>query len=446
MLRSIRARLLLWYALILAAVIAVFCVTLSMRVWSSQVAQIDALLLVQAHRVQKGLELAEGAEDDEDAAEILQMVSQTAPGNVDIHVWDAKGRPVFASKDAAAVERPTVVEERFRGTRREVILPGADGALVLAGRDAAPEIHAHREFRRLLVAVGGFVFLFAMAGGWFLAGRALAPIERITKTASQVTASDMSRRIDVGDTESELGRLATTLNVTFDRLEAAFDRQTRFTADASHELRTPLSILMTHAELAMKRDRSPEEYKETLATCLKAAQRMKAVVEGLLTLARADAREANLQKERVELKGVVDEAAAMLAPVAAERKVALAVTADAAAVEGDRARLGEVVVNLVSNAIRYNREGGRVTVGLRAADGAAVLTVADTGIGIPEKDQPHIFERFYRVDKARSREMGGTGLGLAISRWVVEAHGGTIAFESREGEGTTFTVTLPRTA
>jgi signal transduction histidine kinase len=172
---------------------------------------------------------------------------------------------------------------------------------------------------------------------------------------------------------------------------------------------------------------------------------MKAVVEGLLTLARADARDVNLQKEPLELKSVVEEAAAMLAPLAAEKKVTLEVKADPVGVTGDRSRLGEVAVNLVGNALRYNREGGRVDVVLRADGPDAVLTVADSGIGIPAKDQPHIFERFYRVDKARSREQGGTGLGLAIAKWVVEAHGGTIAFTSKEGEGTTLTVRLPKT-
>ena len=200
---------------------------------------------------------------------------------------------------------------------------------------------------------------------------------------------------------------------------------------------------MSQAELALRKDRSPEEYREALSTALKASQRMKAVVEGLLTLARADAKDLEIRKERVDLGKIVEETASLLGSMAIERRVALTVSAEPVAVTGDPDRLRELVTNLLTNAIRYNREGGKVDVSLASEKEQAVLTVADTGIGIPEKDRPHLFERFYRVDKARSREAGGSGLGLAIAKWIVESHGGTISFSSRENAGTTFAVRLP---
>jgi heavy metal sensor kinase len=356
-------------------------------------------------------------------------------------IWDPKGKRV----DQKSVERDVPFAEpglRVRGERREATVRSRDGVTVLVGRSVHEEMERLNEFLSMTILAGGAILVVALLGGAFLAGRVLSPIERITRTASSISASNLSERIDVRHTESELGRLAKTLNDLFERLQAAFERQTRFTADASHELRTPLSIILSHAELALRKERSAAEYRESIETCLTAAQRMKAVIEGLLTLARSDAGTLNLQKERVDLQRVVEETAGLLRSMADENKVSLSVRTEAVEVTGDRDRLREVVTNLVSNAIRYNKEGGRVDVTLRAADGQAVLSVADTGIGIPEKDRPHIFERFYRVDKARSRELGGSGLGLSITKWIVEAHRGSIGFESREGQGTTFTVRL----
>jgi heavy metal sensor kinase len=270
----------------------------------------------------------------------------------------------------------------------------------------------------------------------------------MTEAAERISETNLEERIDVGRTETELSRLARTLNGAFDRLGAALDRQTRFTADASHELRTPVSIVVSNAECGLRRDRSAEEYREALEKCLRAGRRMTGVVEGLLVLTRADAGELVLATETVDLGTVVRETADFLAPLAAERGVAVNLNGEAApvTVRGDAERLRNALGNLVSNAIRYNREGGRVDVSLSAGEEEAVLTVADTGVGIPADARDRVFERFYRVDGARSRDAGGNGLGLAITKWIVEAHGGRISLESEEGVGTTVTIRLPRSA
>ena len=283
-----------------------------------------------------------------------------------------------------------------------------------------------------------------LTGGWLISARLLRPIAAISATAASIAATNLSGRIDPQGVDRELAELATVLNATFDRLEAAFARQARFTADASHELRTPLAIVRNHAELALSRPRSPEEYRETLTTCLRATIRMTALVEGLLTLARADAGRLELTRAAVDLRPTVKEAIGLFRPLAEQQAVSLSAHLEHAEVSGDPVRLVQVVANLLSNAVQHNRPGGSVTVRLGETAEEVVLEVADTGFGIPPEDQPHLFERFFRVDKARGRDSGGSGLGLAICKSIVEAHGGTIGCESVPERGSTFWVRLPR--
>lgn len=337
-------------------------------------------------------------------------------------------------------ERPLM---RDRGSWREMIIRGPRGMIILVGRSGDDEDRRIREIVGMMLAAGLGALGLAIVGGWFIAGRALAPVDRISEAASDISASNLSRRIDVDKTESELGRLASILNTTFDRLEAAFLRQMRFTADASHELRTPLAIVVSHAELALRKERSASDYRAVIETCLNAARRMENVVEDLLTLARADAGESAIRDEPVDLAETVRETATLLRPLAQSRNVHLSLLVRSVTPYGDKERLRELITNLVTNAIMYNRDGGTATIEVRRDGDSAVLRVSDTGVGIAEEDQPHIFERFYRSGTARSRESGGSGLGLAIARWIVDAHHGTIELDSAVDRGSTFTVTIP---
>jgi heavy metal sensor kinase len=316
--------------------------------------------------------------------------------------------------------------------------------LVLVGRRVERELEELNWFACHLVGIGLFVLLVGLAGGWLLSRGALRPIQRMSATAASITATNLSRRIDVTGVDRELAGLAGILNAMFDRLQTAFERQARFTADASHELRTPLTIIHSHTELALTRPRTPEEYRDALDTSLRAARRMRALVDGLLTLARVDAGSLDIQQQDIDLGALVEDSADLLKTMAEQHWVDLRVKADPIEVVGDPGRLTQVVTNLLTNAIHYNRSGGTVAVTVAADAQDVALTVADTGCGIPEEDVPHIFERFYRVDKARSREEGGCGLGLAICKSIVEAHRGTISFTSEVGQGTTFVVRLPR--
>jgi heavy metal sensor kinase len=266
----------------------------------------------------------------------------------------------------------------------------------------------------------------------------------MTSAADAISVRNLSERIDLQETDSELGQLASVLNRTFDRLQSAFEQQSRFTADASHELRTPLSVILANAELALSRPRSSEEYRAALDTCRRASQRMKSLIDCLLMLARCDSGNSALEPSELDLEPVAKECLELMRPLAEERHIRMEATTAPLRVHGDRDRVSQVLTNLLSNAIRYNHDGGQVHVGVAAENGAAVLTVTDTGVGIPLEALPHIFDRFYRVDEARSRLEGGSGLGLAICKTIVEAHGGTITARSEPQGGTTIEVRLPR--
>ena len=243
----------------------------------------------------------------------------------------------------------------------------------------------------------------------------------------------------------ELRRLAETLNAMLDRIQQAFQRITRFTADASHELRAPLTLIRAAAEVSIRHPRSEVEYREALRDIVDEADRTGKLVENLLTLARADAGAQTILRERLDLGSVAQEACRAAQFSAKSKGVALTAGFDQQPlwVEGDPDSLRRLLTIVIDNAVKYTPAGGRVSVKLAAADAAAVVTVTDTGVGIGPEDLPHIFERFYRADKARSRAEGGAGLGLSIAEWIAAAHGATISCHSNLGAGSTFKIRFP---
>jgi heavy metal sensor kinase len=346
----------------------------------------------------------------------------------------------------AATPADGIVRFRQWADVREAILTTPLGAQIISGRSVRREQDQLNRLVVLLAGTGTAVLAFGLAGGWFLSRRVVRPIGVMSATAEALSATHLSGRIQVDRVPSELGLLAQVLNAAFARLESAFLQQARFTADASHELRTPLSVIHSHAELALSRERSNDEYRQTLATCLKASTRMRALVESLLLLARADAGGLEMANRTFDLAQVVADSAGLLTPLAQQARIDLQTALSPVEVTGDPSRVGQVVANLITNSIRYNHAGGMVRVVTEWVAGAAVLTVADTGMGIAPEDQPRVFERFFRADKARSRKVGGSGLGLAICKSIIDAHGGNISFSSIHGQGTTFVVRLPAAA
>jgi heavy metal sensor kinase len=367
--------------------------------------------------------------------------------------WRAGGSSLASSDEGAPLRRPdlrgltlgTPAIFRWQSpARREAILAGPRGTMILVGKPIDRELGELRAFAWQTVATGLMVLAVGLIGGWITSRSITRPIATISQTASAISASNLSRRIQTPDVDQELVGLATILNDMFARLEAAFLRQSRFTSDASHELRTPLAVIRSHAELALSKPRTADEYRETLAACLAAASRMAALVDGLLTLARADAGRLDADFKSVDLESVVEEVVDQYRPQAQSAAVSLSTSLDGpAVVRGDLAFLSRIAGNLLSNAIRYTPAGGSVRVSLVADGREARLAIEDTGCGMSPEDQRQVFDRFFRADKARSRALGGNGLGLAICRSLVEAHGGTITFHSVLDRGTRFEVRLP---
>ncbi len=286
------------------------------------------------------------------------------------------------------------------------------------------------------------IVIVAGIGGYFLAARALAPIDKITRTARHISANDLSARLNVPENDDEVGRLAATLDSMLDRLDDAFRRERQFTADASHELRTPLSAVQTIIGSTLARRRSPAEYEQALLDLSVEAERMRKLTEGLLQLARQDTVRQPAQFERIDLSTLLKDVIDSLRPLAEDKGLQLVdhVPDDRLTLMGDRDSLIRLFGNLLDNAIKYT-ERGIITISAQSKDDERLaVTIRDTGVGIAPEQLPHIFDRFYRVDEARSKD--GMGLGLAIVRSIACAHGGDVAVESKVGKGTTFVVDL----
>jgi heavy metal sensor kinase len=297
-----------------------------------------------------------------------------------------------------------------------------------------------------------FIFLLTIplamlaAGGVgrVLAGRALAPIARMAARARTITADRLHERLPVENPHDELGDLALVFNRTIERLEDSFDRLKRFTADASHELRTPLTALRTVGEVGLREPRTPPQYRDIVGSMLEEADRLTRLVEDLLALSRFDSGRVRPAPEPVDLGVLATEVASHLGVLAEEKGIDLRVRTEGHVVAlADRPTLRQAVINVLDNAIKYSPAGKTVELSVASGGGLCVLTVSDEGPGIPREHHARIFDRFYRVDKARTRDIDGTGLGLAIAQWAVAASHGEITVDSVEGRGSRFTIRVP---
>ncbi len=287
--------------------------------------------------------------------------------------------------------------------------------------------------------------IVSVFGGYFLALRSFKPVDDIRRTALAITAQNLDKRIQYTGVDDELGKLVATFNEMIGRLQNSFSQIQQFSIDASHELRTPLTIMRGELELALHAKKySTKEYHDVLSSLFEETIRMTSIIENLLSLTKADIGRGHTEFHDVWLREIVEELSEDSEMLAENKHIKVKVAAlDDALISGDHVRLRQLLLNLIDNAIKYTAEKGTVTLALTRTDGAAKISVSDTGIGIPKEEQLKIFDRFYRVDKARSREMGGSGLGLSISKWIAELHGGTLSVESEPNVGSTFTVTLP---
>jgi heavy metal sensor kinase len=304
-----------------------------------------------------------------------------------------------------------------------------------------------RRVRWLLLWSAPAVLLLASLGGIWISRRALAPVDEITLAARSIGIQSLSRRLDVPSTGDELQRLSETWNEMLARLEAAVKRLSQFTADASHELRTPVALIRTTAELTLRRERSPETYREALRQVVLESERTSRLVDDLLLLARADAGLPSLALERMELTPLVRDVCQQGQVLAESRQLQISTVApeEPVFVEANDPALRRMLLLLLDNAMKYTPVGGRIVLSVDRDPGGATVAVRDTGIGIPETALPHVFERFYRVDESRNRDAGGTGLGLSIAKWIAERHHASLEAESVVGEGSVFRIRFPLT-
>ncbi len=454
--RFIRVRLTLWYVLLLAVTLAAFSAGVYFALRQSLYSNLDDSLESRAEIV-GGIVTRDGRL----SVSGVDIPGDPVEGEEFVRVYDSSGDMVFDnSPDQFPISAdPDSVEAALSGntSRRHVDTGRVDLRVMTAPIRNGSEIVGVvqvglseddvRDTLSVLLVIIGFGYLFALVvaggGGVFLAGRALSPIDALTRTARKISAEDLSQRLDLRLPDDEVGRLARTFDEMIARLDDAFRRQRQFTADASHELRTPLTAIKGQTEVALQRDRDAGEYREVLRGVNHEVDRMIRLVASLLTLARADARQIPVNRESVDLEKVVADAVEQIGPAAADKAISVNVHSHSGIrLVADQDLLLHLILNLLDNAVKYTPSGGTIDVACRAEAGYAELTVSDPGPGVPAEHLPHVFDRFYRVDKARAQADGGAGLGLSICRWIAEAHGGTISAESR-GEGAIFTVRLP---
>jgi heavy metal sensor kinase len=316
--------------------------------------------------------------------------------------------------------------------------------VVQVARPVTPIQEDLRYFLYLLLLGLPFCIVLSGLGGYVLARRALAPMDRMAEQARLITATRMSDRLPVDNPNDELGRLSTVFNETLSRLQSSFDQMRRFTSDASHELRTPLTAIRSVGEVGLREKRGESEYREIIGSMLEEVDSLSRLVDRLLLLSRAETGDALLTREDVNLTALVDEVVAQLDVLAEEKQQTIVIEGSTTAHwAGDRLVLRQALINLVDNAIKYTQSGGRIVIRIVELGKNKVIDVVDNGPGIPKELRSRVFDRFYRVDKSRSRENGGTGLGLAIAKSAVEVQGGTLSLESSNGVGSVFRITLP---
>ncbi len=314
------------------------------------------------------------------------------------------------------------------------------------GQELGPLQQTIEELRVIYLVVGPFAIFWLCLGCWLLAERTIAPIIEVTEAAQGITADNLTRRLPFGNHQDELSQMVACLNQMLDRLEKSFRRIRQFSGDASHELRTPLTILRGETEVTLRWAKTTDEFRDMLRSNMEEIDRMERIIESLLTLAKSEVGELTLEMKQLSLSDMVQELYLQSQLLCETKQIEVSMglkVEEEVRIRGDELRLRQMFLNLISNAIKYTPEGGELKIVLAQEDDFAVVDIVDTGIGMHAEHLSHIFDRFYRVDKARNRMDGGTGLGLAIVKWIAEAHGGSISVTSEVGKGSSFSVRLP---
>lgn len=456
--RSFKVRLTLWYAAVTAIVVALFALAAYEIVEHRLAAELDRQLRIDFDLVEAQL--------DKDAAGEIRWLVRGAHGDEGFarlsawfEVWSEDGRlllrhwPVPDANITTPLPAPLGSSLRFYGVELEHDLhvrvmerPARvqeGGVVMRLLRDESAMRRTLEQIVEVFLLALPFAVIAASLGGYIVARRSLRPVSAMADQAQKITSESLASRLPNPNPADEFGQLATVFNDTLRRLEDSFAELKRFTADASHELRTPLTALRTVGEVALRHDQDRDVMRETIGSMLEEAQRLDELIESLLTLARLEAGGASLQQEPVNLGEMIRETSESLSVLAMEKHQTIELgVAGGITVTADRILLRQALMNIVHNAIRHAPEATRITIRAASGDGEVSIAVADQGPGIAPEHQRKIFDRFYRVSKARSRSEGGHGLGLAIAKWSIERQGGRIEVDSALGAGAVFRIVL----
>jgi heavy metal sensor kinase len=446
---SIRFRLVLWNAFVVLLILGV----VFLGVYSFMRARLDSLVQSKIDIGYKTIEdvIKNSGGDICDfyhlGQEIMFQVAKEGKPVYQTEAWTEAEWPAKISADRLDPYGTLQTEgNRFIELKRGFV--PEYGFEILYAFDASDTKESIKNLVLILVAGIPAALLLALMGGYFLAGRALSPVQTITRKARDITADNLSERLPVKNPHDEIGRLAVVFNETLSRLEGSFEKLRRFTADASHELRTPLTSIRSVGEVALKESKEKKTYQAAIESMLEDTERLTHLVDNLLILARGDTGKVKPTPSTVDMSVLVNDIVEELRVLAEEKNQALSVSIE----KGIQARIDKetirlAVSNILHNAVLYTQEGGKVEVSMgKTEDGMVFIDFIDNGPGIPEEERARVFERFYRIDKARSRAKGGAGLGLAIARWAVEINGGTIAILDQHTPGTTCRITIPQDA
>src|SRR6185312_5667833 len=455
---SVRTRLTIWYSVILSIGLLLFSTTIWLALRHILRSDLSTALANQTRGFEEYLHL----EDEDPSLDLIKEIdeySQSLPQEHLLLVYDASGEVLYAHPSGkiqldlqSRAFAVAGIQQEFRWNEQPYL--GSSRYIQLRRGSIHVFLALSSEYVSRTVSILGFalavivpIFLVGtVGGGYWLSRRALRPVDEITEAARTIGIGDLSERLPVPKTKDELQRLIETWNGMLDRLEASVDRISQFTSDASHELRTPVAIIRLAAESALRRTRSESEYQAALRRILKQSESMTGLIEDLLFLARTDVERIPVGDERIDLGRLIEGLCADLAPLAVEKNIALKyeLPSEPATMRGRLPDLRRLLLILLDNGIKYTPDGGEVAVKLSFDSEVAVVTVEDTGPGIPEEARAHLFERFFRVDPSRNRESGGHGLGLALAQAIVQQHNAAMTLQPSAGCGSKFSVSLPR--
>jgi two-component system, OmpR family, sensor kinase len=456
-LRSIRVRLVLWYAALIAFTFLCLSVFIYIYLKRTLSSTLDQSVTNEVKWIVARLERQVARkESNQIVREDIFEHAAFYPTKEYVEIWDSTGNIFYRSPNLAddtLANHVNTSQNRtwllatvtdFRNHDIRIAVRTTPTAIVMVAMPTETITTPLNYIFRILAWLGPVVIVIAVGVGLYLVKKSFVKINQVIETAKRISADRMHDRIPEHNVQDEVGKLISTFNEMISRLDLSFQQMKQFSADVSHELRTSLTVLRTQLESALESNLADDEMKEIVADCLDEALRMSTIVESLLLLARADAGQEAIPKKPVDLQILVRNVFEESVFLASAKSITVTLQQfDKAIVMGDEQRLRQMILNMIDNAIKYGHEHGRIQVGLTAQGGSAKITVFDDGIGIPENEIGRIFDRFYRVDRARSRGLGGSGLGLSISRWIAEAHGGQITVTSELNKGSVFTVLLP---